>query len=180
MVRFLYRRILQSKWFEPFDEDHGVTGEGTSSHGILLRRPDGLYTAEPMLLNSDLVHAVERLGVAVAFTMSSEITRSLLQQVTPFQTELSLDPRGFSLPIVNSVRDLGTEKCSVKSDDYICLCRNEKLVLVWGDSAEGILAHGTDVETKILGLVCLLSVFFLVFGFLLFTFIIIFISTNNC
>jgi len=26
-------------------------------------------------------------------------------------------------------------------------------VLVWGDSAEGIFAHGIDVETKLLGLV---------------------------
>jgi hypothetical protein len=28
------------------------------------------------------------------------------------------------------------------------------MVLVWGDSAEGILAHGTDIETRLLGLVC--------------------------
>jgi len=149
MVKFLYRRIHQSKWLEPFDEEDGETDVGASSLGVLLRHPDGRYTAEPLLLNNDLARSVERLGAAVAFTMSSEITRSLLHQITPFQTELSLDPRGFSLPIVNSVKDLG----SARKDRYVCLCRNEKFVLVWGDSAEGILAHGIDVETKLLGLV---------------------------
>jgi hypothetical protein len=145
MVKFLHHRCLQSKWLEPQDDTISTT-----SLGVMLRRPGGDYTAEPMMLSPPLVQAVDDLGAAVAFTMSSEITRALLQQITPFQTELSLDPRGFVLPIINSVKDLG----SVKKERYICLCKEEKMVLVWGDSAEGILAHGTDIETRLLGLVC--------------------------
>ena len=153
MVKFLYRRCFQSKWFEPAEEDIGIADAGPPHLGVFLKRPDGIYTAEPMFINQDLVRAVERLGVTVAFTMSSEITHALLNQVTPFQTELSLDPRGFILPIVNSVKDLGSRMSPVTKEAYICLCRNEKMVLVWGDSVEGILAHGTDVETRLLGLV---------------------------
>jgi hypothetical protein len=82
------------------------------------------------------VRAVERLGVAVAFTMSSEITHALMQQVTPFQTEISLHPQGFVLPIVNSVHDIATGKIS--RDAYVCLCRQERMVLVWGDTVPGI------------------------------------------
>lgn len=103
--------------------------------------------------NPDIVGAVERLNAAVAFTMSSEITHALLQQVTPFQTELSLDPRGFVLPIVNSVKDIATGKSPIGHDAYLCLCKQERVVLVWGDTVPGILAHGTDVETRLLGLV---------------------------
>lgn len=153
MVKFLYRRCSQAKWLEPLEDEYGVIDGGAATLGVLLRRADGIYTAEPLFLNQDLVGAVERLGVAVAFTMSSEITHALLQQVTPFQAELSLDPRGFVLPIVNSVRDIATEKSPISRDSYVCLCRQEQMVLVWGDTVPGILAHGTDVETKLLGLV---------------------------
>jgi hypothetical protein len=105
---------------------------------VLLRRSDGIYTGEPLFINPNLVRAVEKLGVAVAFTMSSEITNALLQQVTPFQTEISLDPRGFVLPIANSVLDIATGKSTVSRDAYVCLCRQERMVLIWGDTVPGI------------------------------------------
>ncbi|KAK3217316.1 hypothetical protein GRF29_1g2672114 [Pseudopithomyces chartarum] len=153
MVKFLHRRCSQAKWLEPPEDEYGVVDGGAANLGVLLRRSDGIYTGEPLFLNTDLVRAVERLGVAVAFTMSSEITQALLQQITPFQTEFSLDPRGFTLPIVNSVHDIATGKSLVTRDSYVCLCRQERMVLVWGDTVPGILAHGTDVETRLLGLV---------------------------
>ncbi|KAF2815203.1 uncharacterized protein BDZ99DRAFT_485622 [Mytilinidion resinicola] len=153
MVRFLHRRCQQSKWLEPAQDEFGVIENESSNLGVLLRRPDGLYTAEPMFLNQDIAVAVEKLGVTVAFTMSSEITQALLQQVTPFQTELSLDPRGFVLPIVNSIKDIATGKAVITREAYVVLCRQERIVLVWGDTVPGILAHGTDIETRLLGLV---------------------------
>lgn len=159
MVKYLYRKCFESKWLEPTEDDFGLTDSGSSNLGVMLRRPDGVYTADPMFLNVELVRAVERLGVSVAFTMSSDIVQTLLASVTPFQTELSLDPRGFVLPIVNSVKELASGKSTVTKEAYICLCRQEKYVLVWSDSVPGVLAHGTDVETRLLGLVrpmCLL------------------------
>lgn len=153
MAKFLYRRCSQAKWLEPPEDEYGVIDGGAANLGVLLRRTDGLYTAEPLFLNPDLARAVERLGVPVAFTMSSEIVYALLQQVGPLQTELSLDPRGFVLPIVQSVKEIATEHSSVSRESYVCLCKQERLVLVWGDTVPSILAHGTDIETKLLGLV---------------------------
>src|SRR5437764_12072120 len=108
MVKYLYRKCLQSKWFEPAEEEYGIIDGETSNLGVILRRPNGTYITEPSFINQDLAKAVERLQISIAFTMSSEITHALLQQITPFQTELTLDPRGFVLPIVNSVTDLGS------------------------------------------------------------------------
>lgn len=138
---------------EPPEDEYGIIDGGAANLGVLLRRSDGIYTAEPMFLSQDLVSAVERLGVAVAFTMSSEITTALLQQITPFQKEISLDPRGFVLPIVDSVKDIATARSSIASNSYVCLCKQEQMVLVWGNTVPGILAHGTDIETRLLGLV---------------------------
>ncbi len=151
MVKYLYRKCLQSKWLELSEEDYGSSDGGASNLGVILRRPDGIYTAEPMFITQNIVKAVERLGVSTAFTMSSEITHALLQQITPFQSELSLDPRGLVLPIVDSVKDLGSSMSTVTKEAYMCLCRNERFVLLWSDSVQGILAHGNDVETKFLG-----------------------------
>lgn len=157
MVKYLYRKCYESKWLEPTDEDFGPNDGGSSNLGVLLRRPDGVYTADPMFLNADLVKSVEKLGIPVAFTMSSDIVQTLLSSVTPFQTELSLDPRGFVLPIINSVKDIAIGRASVTKEAYICLCRQERYVLVWSDSVQGVLAHGADVETRLLGLVCAFS-----------------------
>jgi hypothetical protein len=153
MVKYLYRKCYESKWLEPTEDDFGLSDGGASNLGVVLRRSDGMFTADPLFLNSELVKAVERLGVPVAFTMSSDIVQTLLSSVTPFQTEISLDPRGFVLPIVNSVKELASPKSSVTKEAYICLCRSEKYVLVWSDSVQGVLAHGSDVETRLLGLV---------------------------
>jgi hypothetical protein len=77
----------------------------------------------------------------------------LFQQITPLQTEVLLDPLGTALPIVNSVNDICTGKSLVSQDAFMCACREERLVLVWGDSPQGLVAHGDDVETKLVGLV---------------------------
>ncbi|KAF8242296.1 hypothetical protein K440DRAFT_607581 [Wilcoxina mikolae CBS 423.85] len=144
MAKFLHRRISTSKWLEPFD-----SSISSSSLGIFLRRPTGSYVCEPPSLPSSLISALTALDVSVAFTMSSEITRALLQQITPFQTEVSLDPRGFVLPIVNSVKEVS----EAGRERWVCLCREEKMCLVWGETAEGLLAHGAEVESRLLGLV---------------------------
>lgn len=153
MVKYVYRKCYDSKWLELAEDEYGQNEGGTSNLGVLLRRPDGVYTADPMFLNPDLVKAVEKLAVPVAFTMSSDIVQTLLSTVTPFQTEISLDPRGFVLPIVNSVKDIAFSRSSITKEAYVCLCRNERYVLVWSDSVQGVLAHGADVETRLLGLV---------------------------
>ncbi|KAF2205964.1 hypothetical protein GQ43DRAFT_384692 [Delitschia confertaspora ATCC 74209] len=153
MVKFLHRRCSQAKWLEPPTDEYGIIDGGVANLGVLLKRNDGIYTAEPLFLNQDVVSAVEKLNVAVAFTMSSDITHALMQQVSPFQTDISLDARGFVLPVVSSVTEITTGKSSISRGSYVCLCKQERMVLVWGDTVPGILAHGTDIETKLLSIV---------------------------
>ncbi|GME26716.1 glycosyltransferase family 2 protein [Neofusicoccum parvum] len=119
----------------------------------MLRRPDGIYTAEPMFINPEVVKAIEVLGVTVAFTMSSEVVSHVLQQTPPLQMEVPLDPHGTAiLPLVASVEDIGSGKATIKRDSYMCLCRNERFLLVWGHTVPGIVAHGSDIEAKLFGI----------------------------
>ena len=89
----------------------------------------------------------------MAFTMSSELTEALFEQITPLQTEVSLDPYGAVLPVTNSVNDLFTLRSPVSPDAFMCACKRERYVLVWGNSAQGLVAHGSEVETRLVGLV---------------------------
>lgn len=160
MAKYLYRKCLASKWLEPTEGEAGSTLESASNLGVVMRKADGTYVSDPVLVNPEVVQAVERMGLTVAITMSSEITASLIQSLTPFQTEISLDddPHGFALPIVPSVRDLGTARCAnVTKEAYMVCCRAEKFVLIWSDFAQGILAHGADVETRLLSIVSIPS-----------------------
>jgi hypothetical protein len=153
-VKFLSRKCQQAKWFEPPEDEWGVIdGAAQGNLGVLLRRPDGVYTADPMFLNRDIVSAVERLGAAVAFTMSSDIVWSLFDKITPLQQEIPLDRSGNVLPLAKSVRDVGTPRCTATRESYVCFCREERFLLIWGTTPQSILAHGNDVETTLLGLV---------------------------
>jgi hypothetical protein len=154
MVKYLHKRCIQHKWLEPPSEEPNLNSvSGTSGLGVMLRRPMGSYASEPLNISPELLRAAERLGAPVAFTMSSGITEALFQQITPLQTEVPLDPFGAILPIANSISDICTGKSSVSQNAFMCACRRERLVLVWGDSAQGLVAHGSDVENKLVGLV---------------------------
>ena len=85
--------------------------------------------------------------------MSSEIVSSLLIQITPLQTELSMDRGNFILPIARSIKEVGTAKSPVQKESWLCLCKEEKCILIWSDSVNSLLVHGNDVESKLIGLV---------------------------
>jgi len=95
-----------------------------------MQREDGSFVTHPHTLNEEVVKAVLRLDVPIAFTMSSEITAALIAQVTPEQKQLG-DPRsGIVLPIVDSVELIGAGAVQVSREGFICLCKEEQFVLV--------------------------------------------------
>lgn len=85
--------------------------------------------------------------------MSSEITSALIDQISPFQTEIQVQPRGIKINIVRSLAHLASGKTQVTKKAYMCILREERVVLVWNDSVEGILTHGADVEGLLVGIV---------------------------
>jgi hypothetical protein len=99
------------------------------------------------------VKATLDLNVPIAFSMSSEVTAALLSQILPEQTQLG-DPRtGIMLPIIESVEQIASGEAPVTRDQFICLCKHEQFVLVWGDTVENIVTQGADIETWLVGLV---------------------------
>lgn len=152
MVKYLHKKCVQSKWLEPSEEDLDLADRGFSTLGVALRRQDRSLATEPRQLSNAFVQAVERLEVPVAFTMSSEISQSLIQQLSPYQRFVPLGDSGLTLPIVNSLKDLGV---MVSRASYACVCLEERIIVLWTDNPQGILAHGSDIESLLVGAVSL-------------------------
>ncbi|KAK0664079.1 hypothetical protein DIS24_g683 [Lasiodiplodia hormozganensis] len=86
--------------------------------------------------------------------MSSDIVGQILHQTPSLQTEISLDSRRAAvLPIIDSIKDIGSGRVTVNRDSCMCLCRNERFLLLWSSSVHGIVTHGTDIEARLFGLV---------------------------
>ena len=122
--------------------------------GVVVRRPEHIYLAEPYDLNSKVIDAVERLGAAAAFTMSSEIVSSLVEQLTPQQTNIASVKDGFTIPVVRSIHEVGLADRRVTLEHSTCLCREEGFLLVWSNSVKSLLHQGSDLEARIFGMVC--------------------------
>jgi hypothetical protein len=150
----LYKQVLANQWLDsPRDEDGNPMSEFTATGGVVMQREDGSYVTYPHTLNDEIVKAILKLDVPIAFSMSFEVTATLLSQIPPEQTQLG-DPRtGIVLPIIESVEQIASGEAQVTRDQFICLCKHEQFVLVWGDTVENIVAQGADIETWLVSLV---------------------------
>ena len=144
----LHKQALNNQWMEPAeDEDGNPSAEFRNYRGVALQLDDGNYTVHPSSLHEDLVEAFLRLDVPVGLTMSSETTAALLREIYPDQRQLGNPQSGITLPIIDSVESLAPGRVGVTPDNFICLCRKEQLVLIWGDSvctSHNISSFGTN------------------------------------
>jgi hypothetical protein len=150
MVKYLHQRCVEKKWLEEFGDETGAIPD-ESALGVAIRSPDGThYSMEPSTVDADFLEALRLLDATVGLTMSSEITESLFAQVSPFQEDLQLGPR-LRIPVVQSLEQIITSNVEIDHNAFACLLREERIVMLWNDTVEGILAHGAIVEDKLMG-----------------------------
>lgn len=118
--------------------------------GVLLRRMRGSYVTSPDPANHVLLGAVIRLNLVVAMTMRPQMLEGILNSLTPGQTELRFKD-GSQLQIIDSLTL--AQPSNVKKFQYACVCRHERLVLVWQDDIQNIIPQATRVEERLLSLV---------------------------
>jgi hypothetical protein len=143
MARYIHKQCASAKWLDPTELSD------TSTLGVGIRLPDGSFSYEPSTLNPTVTAAIQALNPAVAVTMASEITAAVFRQLSPYQSELQVQPRGIRIPIVESLDSMQDSINNIKNT-FVCIVRREKIVLVWMSAVESILSHGTDIEAKLL------------------------------
>lgn len=163
MVSYLHGRISAQMWFDVNKEYlYAPAGSArsnspvsnydrTSIQGVLLRTSRGVYVTQPSNLSHDLVSAVQRLNVEVAFTMSTELTNLIFSTIAPNQTEFILPHDSTQYQILESFEEMAKASSNkLKRFQYTCFVRREKVVLLWHDDVESILSHGDKVERQLL------------------------------
>lgn len=143
MIGYLYKRVVAGGW---------IPSKSTADDnlGVLLRRTRGSYVTSPDTLHHDLLGAVIRLNLIVALTMRPQMLDGILAALMPGQTELRFKD-GSQMQIIDSLT--AAQPSSVKKFQYACICRQERLVLVWQDDFQNIIPQATRIEERLLSLV---------------------------
>jgi hypothetical protein len=150
MVKYLYQKCADRKWLQEFGADAGIAPEESALGVAILKSDRETYAAEPSTIDAQFLEALQIVNAKVGLTMSSEITESLFPQISPFQEHLLLSPR-LRIPILQSLEAITTKTVELDTRAYACLLREERIVMLWSDTVEGIIAHGADVEDKLMG-----------------------------
>lgn len=144
MIKYINGTLMQSQWMPPPGDPYG---------GVLLRRSRGVYIHEPERIHPDLLAAVQKIDVQVAFVMATETTKVIFSSLQPQQTELVLPDRSH-LQILNSLADVArTADSAIKKFQYAALLRQEQVILIWHDDLNRIIQHANDVTVKMLAMV---------------------------
>lgn len=118
-----------------------------------MRKSEGSYDCEPKAVSQTLLQAARKINAAVAFTMSTETIDIVLDTLLPHQAELRLS-NGHLLQVIPSLSDLATSPVSnVKIFQYAALIQQERILLLWHDSAAEILNNASLMEERLMSLV---------------------------
>jgi hypothetical protein len=117
--------------------------------GVAIRRPDDDYTFEPAAMDEQMMTVICSIGLPVAFSMSSDITSTIFSQISPYQTELVIQPRGTRIPVVDSLQGIAARSFEIKQS-LACLVKEENIVLLFANTVESALPHGSDVEQMLM------------------------------
>lgn len=81
--------------------------------------------------------------------MQSETIDHFVGNLQDGEVEVNLKAHNISIPVVQSLLELATVDNTVRRRDFACLVREERLLLVWAQSADRLLTHASDLEDKL-------------------------------
>jgi hypothetical protein len=140
MVQYMHKQCENSGWL---NRHHSPD---PSAIGVMIKLGKDELARHPPTLNPTVIAAFESIDAPIAFTMSSDITASLFRQMSPYQTDIVIQPHGILIPIVQSMQQVADLANDNQMRGNACIVRNERMVLVWTDSVENLLPHGAELE----------------------------------
>jgi hypothetical protein len=140
MVQYMHKQCENSGWLNLHNSPD------PSAIGVMIKLGKDELARHPPTLNPTVIAAFEGIDASIAFTMSSDITASLFRQMSPYQTEIVIQPHGILIPVVQSMQQVADLVNANQMRGNACIVRNERIVLVWTDSVENLLPHGAELE----------------------------------
>lgn len=147
MARFLYRRVVSQGWILPNEDSEGA------QCGIVLA-DGGEYHAEPAGIYPEMKDICRKLDIVALCAMRCDVTHHLLQRIPQDDGEITLSPHHVTIPVVESLQQIVSSDSRVRRRDFACFVRNERLLLVWSYNADELFAQASNMESKMVGMVC--------------------------
>jgi hypothetical protein len=149
MVRYMHKQCESSGWLNHHD------CPDPSAVGVMIKLAHYQHSIHPPTLHSKTVEAINTIDAAIAFTMVSEITATLFRQMSPYQSEILVQPQGIRIPVVETFEEVIQLASTNQIRGSACIIRSERIILVWSNSVENILPHGAELEKLLLETVSL-------------------------
>ena len=145
MITYLHKRMAASGWI-PADSHRNPE----DCLGVLMRRSRGNYVTAPEPLHHVLHGAVIRLNLVVAMAIRPQMLDGIIASLVPGQTEIRFKD-GSQLQIIDSLSF--AQPSTVKRLQYACVCRQERILLVWQNDLQEIIPQATRMEERLLSLI---------------------------
>jgi hypothetical protein len=153
IVGYLYNRIVANMWMPTIAEI--LSSPTPGPYGVIVKHSRGEYVSLPAEVHPELLAAVQKINLEVAFSLTNERTDVIFNSLDPAQAEIVLQD-GAQVQVVDSLAEICRGATSkVRKFQYACLVRRERIVLIWHNDHKTILAHAQEFERKLLALVCI-------------------------
>jgi hypothetical protein len=81
--------------------------------------------------------------------MRCETVDHFIDKLQPGQSEVTLMPHRVTIPVAESLRELATTNQTVMRRDYAAFLKDERVLLLWSSTADDLLDHARDMESKL-------------------------------
>lgn len=123
VAKYLHTKLNVNQWLSALEKPACL-------NGVLIRLNRNIYISEPEQIPPVLHAAVQRMNVPVAFTMSTETIRVIMDLLQPGQREVLL-PNRQQLQVIPSLASIARDTSNgVKRFQYAALIQQECVLLI--------------------------------------------------
>ncbi|KUI62661.1 Glucans biosynthesis glucosyltransferase H [Cytospora mali] len=137
MVSYLYQQALSKSYLTPLD----------LWQGIVLKKGRGEYAFCPPQLEdfeNGLLDNVRNMNVCCAMTVSTPVTRTVLESMAYVDLDYVPMPNGLRVQVLKTMSDL--PRCQLHH--FAAFLEDLMILVVWDDDAENLLKRAEDLEAK--------------------------------
>lgn len=137
MVNYLYQQALSKSYLSPVD----------LWQGIVLKKGRGEYSCCPPQLEefeNGLLDNVRHMNVCCAMTVSTPVTRTILESMAYVEMDYVPMPNGLRIQVLKTMSDL--PRCQLHQ--FAAFLKDLMILVVWDDDAENLLRRAEGLEAS--------------------------------
>ncbi|ROV91339.1 hypothetical protein VMCG_09687 [Cytospora schulzeri] len=142
MVNYLYQQALSKSYLTPLD----------LWQGIVLKKGRGEYACCPPQLEefeNGLLDNVRAMNVCCAMTVSTPVTRTILESMAYVEMDYVPMPNGLRIQVLKTMSDL--PRCHLHH--FAAFLEDLMILVVWDDDAENLLQRVDDLEANLVEMI---------------------------